>query len=53
MWTLTPVTSPAELGEAASASDMAAWNQMVSEHPRRGEEITEAEALALLNQLGA
>ena len=53
MWTLTPVTTPAELGDAANEADMAAWNEMVAEHPRRGEEITEAEALALLDQLGA
>lgn len=45
--------NPAELGEAATPADMAAWNAMVADHPRAGEAITEAEALALLDGLAS
>ena len=51
MYTLTPVTTPAELGAAATEADMAAWNELVADHPRAGEEVTEAEWLALLSSV--
>ena len=51
MYQLTAVTTPAELGDAATPADMAAWNEMVADHPQAGEEITEAEFLALLNSI--
>lgn len=51
MYTLATVTTPAELGAAATPADMAAWNMMVAEHPKAGQEITEAEWLTLLDQI--
>lgn len=51
MYTLTPVTTPAELGAAATEADVAAWNELVADHPRAGEEVTEAEWLALLSSV--
>ena len=51
MFTLTAVNTPAELGSAATPADMAAWNALVADHPRAGEEITEAEWLALLDRI--
>lgn len=50
-YTLTAVNTPAELGDAATHADMAAWNQMVADHPQAGEEVSEAEFLALLDSI--
>ena len=36
---------------AATEADMAAWNELVADHPRAGEEVTEAEWLALLSSV--
>lgn len=51
MYKITPVSTPAELGTAATPADMQAWNEMVAGHPQAGEEVTENEWLGLLDSI--
>jgi len=50
--TLTLATTPAELGDAATQDDMAAYNALVEERNLEGREVPEEFFLALLDEAG-